>query len=136
FVAVWHTNDSLSDGRVADSTGRRDGTATAGLDATHVVTGPLGGAFGFGARLNTFPLANPFAGNSPHTISAWVNQRSGDGTFDAIVVVGNHSNEQSRWFYTNYQNPRVAVGLYGDDWNDTTVAVNNAGWTLLHWTYA
>src|SRR5262245_20746587 len=76
FVAVWHTNDSLSDGRVADSTGARDGTAMAGLDATHVVAGPLGGAFDFDADLNTVTFSNPFAGNSPHTISAWVNTSS------------------------------------------------------------
>jgi hypothetical protein len=134
---VWHTNDGLVDLKVHDSTGTADGMAAQGLGRNDVVDGPpgLGGhAFSF-SNTKTVTFGNPFAGNTTHSISAWVNQGSGDGTFDTIVVVGNHNNEESRWFYTNYQTPDIAVGFYGNDWNDAGATVNNAGWKLLTWTF-
>lgn len=137
FVAVWHTNDSLADNKVHDSTGTRDGTGANGLDQGDVVAGPtgLGGrALSFSGQ-KTVTFANPFSGNTTHSISAWVNQGDGNGTFDAIVVVGNPSNEQSRWFYTNYTNPDIAVGFYMNDWSDCGASINNAGWKLVTWTF-
>jgi Domain of unknown function (DUF2341)/Concanavalin A-like lectin/glucanases superfamily len=138
FVGVWHMNDSLADFKVHDSTGLHDGTAINNLSHNDVVGGPTslgGGAFEFSST-RAVQFSNPFSGNTTHSIAAWVNQGNGNGTFDAIVVVGNPSAEQSRWFYTNYQNPDIAVGFFMNDWNDTGSSVNNAGWKLLTWTFA
>lgn len=137
FVAVWHTNDSLGDLKVHDSTGLRDGTAINNLGPNDVGGGPtsLGGsAFSFSGQ-EAVQFNNPFSGNTTHSISAWVNQGGNNGSFDAIVVVGNPAPEQSRWFYTNYTSPDIAVGFFMNDWDDTGSSVNNAGWKLVTWTF-
>jgi hypothetical protein len=137
FVAVWHTNDGLVDLKVHDSTGARDGTAAQNLGPNDVGDGPMslgGHAFAFSGT-KTVMFTNPFTGNTTHSMAAWVNQGNGNGSFDAIVVVGNPNNEQSRWWYTNYQTVDIAVGFYGNDWSDTGSTVNNAGWKLLTWTF-
>jgi hypothetical protein len=94
-----------------------------------------GGAFSFSGQKSVL-FDNPFTGNTTHSISAWVNQGSNNGSFDAVVVVGNPTAEQSRWFYTNYTSPHIAVGFFMNDWDDTGALVNNAGWKLLTWTFA
>jgi len=143
FDAVWHLDDSLATAAVADATNKRNGTAMGGLGTNDQVTAQLGGGIKFDGNDNTgnqIRFANPYAGNGPHTISAWVDQKNGGGICDTIVTMGTATANQSRWLHSYYNaNNQAAIGFYGGttyDWtNPQNMDIENAGWTLVHWVY-
>lgn len=69
-----------------------------------------------------------------HTVSAWVNQRT-TVTNDALVVFGNASCNQARWFHTRYNTATAATGFYCSDWSSPGVDIQGDGWVLVHWVY-
>ena len=72
FAAVWHLDDTLADTAIADATGTHTGTAV-GFNPSQQVAAQLGGGFSFdGTSRSMVTFTNPLLGNTPHTISAWV----------------------------------------------------------------
>ena len=136
FVAVWHLDDPIAapDAAIADATGQYPGTG-GGLAASDQVTARLGGGVDFDGTSKRINFRLPLTGNSEHTISAWVNQRTASG-YDTIVTMGNPTGNQSRWLHARY-NAGVSAGFFGNDWPDpgTLPNIDNTGWVLLHWTY-
>ncbi len=133
FAAVWHLEDPLDTTAVAEATNQRAGTAQGGLGATAQVAAQLGGGVNFDGINTRIRFANPFAGGGDHTFSAWVNQRTGNG-FDSIVTVGSPQQNQSRFFYSHYQDG-VSAGFYQNDLPGSLTDIDNAGWVLVHWTW-
>jgi hypothetical protein len=131
FAAVWHLEDTGP--TILDATGVRNGTAL-NVDATAQVPARLGGGVSFDGVDDQINFANPLAGNGPHTISAWVDQRT-PTEFDSILTVGNPTDNQSRWFHARFMNDFVAVGFYTNDFDTVGVNIVNAGTTLLHWVF-
>jgi len=134
FAAVWHLDDSLATSAVADATNMRNGTTTGGLNTTHQVAAQLGGGISFNGSNNQIQFTNPYAGNGPHTISAWVSQNASTAC-NSIVTVGTAATSQSRWLHSHYQPAsRAAAGLYNNDWLDApNMILDGAGWVLVHW---
>lgn len=136
FIAVWHLEEdpapATPDG-IRDSTDNAPGTATPGMDNAQVA-GPIEGAIRFQNNGDTIHFINPLLGGTSHTMSVWVDQNS---TFDndALITIGNGACQQSRWFYGRFHSTTVAAGFYCNDFGDSNSNVQNAGWTLLHWTY-
>jgi hypothetical protein len=130
---VWHFDDPLTTTAVADALGQTPGTAV-GLDSSRRVDGQLAGAFDFDGNQMAVTFTNMLTGGTPHTISAWVDQRTRQA-FEAVMVVGNNAMNQSRWFYTAFNNPAPAVGLFGNDVALGSPDIENDGWTLLHWVF-
>lgn len=135
YAAVWHFDDSLATTTAADALGQTPATAM-GMDATRSVAGTLGGAFDFDGNSMQVQFTNMLLGGTPHTISAWVSQRT-PRNFDALVVVGTNNLNQSRWFYTAFNQPNLAVGLYSNDFQSSATAssLEGQGWTLVHWVF-
>lgn len=133
FAAVWHLEDALSSTAIADATGTHAGTAS-GLTPAQQVAAKLGGGIAYDGGNGVIDFANPLNGNGPHTISAWVSQRS-TTTTDALVVLGTAACGQSRWLHAYFNADTVAVGFYCNDWANPGVPITGAGWTLLHWVY-
>lgn len=133
YAAVWHFDDTLATPTVADACGAHAGKAS-GLNASRHVAGQLGGAFNFDGATMQVTFANMLQHGTPHTMSAWVSQRTASN-FDSLIVVGSPAPNQSRWFYTAYTTANVAVGLYMNDVPNTGAAVQNSGWHLLHWVF-
>jgi hypothetical protein len=133
FAAVWHLDDPLNNGTVADATSQRAGTAQGGLGPSDQVAAQLGGGVDFDGNDDRIQFANPFTGAGDHTFSAWVNQRTASG-FDDIVTVGNPQTNASRWFRSHYMSG-VSAGFYGNDMPGSVTIIDNAGWVLLHWTW-
>jgi Concanavalin A-like lectin/glucanases superfamily/Domain of unknown function (DUF2341) len=134
FSAVWHLDGVAGNGVVAEATGLRLGTAGGGLGPNDRVRGQLGDGLDFDGNVEQIQFANPMTGANPHTISAWVSQRTAF-SFDAIMVVGTNATNLSRWFYTHYTTPTLAVGFYGNDWSNVGSNVDNAGFVLVHWVF-
>ncbi len=134
FAAVWHLEESPA-GELADALGARPGTATGGMDADNQVAGPLGRAIAFDGGDDTITFDNPLGGAGAHTVSAWVQQEATDDN-DALLVLGNGACGEARWLHTRFDQDTVAVGLYCDDWTDSGVDLQDAGWKLVHWTYS
>jgi hypothetical protein len=134
FAAVWHLEESPA-GPLTDALGVRPGTASGGMDDASSVTGTVGRAIAFDGADDMMAFDNPLAGAGAHTFSAWVNQEATDDN-DALLVVGTGACGEARWLHTRFDQDTVAVGLYCDDWADPGVNVQDAGWKLVHWTYA
>src|SRR5262249_37182837 len=101
FEAVWHMSDVLTSNKVADATGKHDGTAE-GLASTAQVAGKLGGAITFNGS-NQVSFTNPLTGNTPHTISAWMLQpNGGNGPFDSVMTVGSTSSGAARFMDSRF----------------------------------
>ena len=135
FVAVWHLAQNPGPGGagdIVDSTTGNDGTAR-NMQANDLVTGRVGNALDFDGSNDEITFDNPISGAGPHTISAWVNQRS-TTSHDALVVLGNDAPSQARWFYSAYFDNKVAFGFYAND-RDPDLVIVNQGWKLLHWTF-
>src|SRR5690606_1419016 len=98
-----------------------------------LVAGPVGDAIDFDGEDDEVTFANPITGTTPHTISAWVNQR-GDDRQDTLMVLGNGAQNQARFFNTVWFDRTVGVGFYANDW-ETEVNIHDEGWRLLHWTF-
>jgi hypothetical protein len=134
FAAVWHLDDALTTAAVVDATATRSGTAIGGLDATHQIAARLGGGIDFDGIADEIQFTNPLSGATSHTISVWIDART-QTTFGSIVTVGSPTTNGSRWFEVHFVGPGVAAGFYGNDWQDSGVAIQQAGWTLLHWVF-
>jgi Concanavalin A-like lectin/glucanases superfamily/Domain of unknown function (DUF2341) len=132
FAAVWHLAEQPR-AVMADSTTGNDGTPHSSMQSNDQVSGQIGDAIDFDGVDDEITFTNPIAGTTPHTISAWVNQRP-TTTNDALVVLGDGEGNRARWFYGAFFGNNVAVGFYSNDW-DTGVAIENDDWRLLHWTY-
>ena len=135
YAAVWHLDDALATASVADAIGTTPGTAI-GLDAHRAVPGRLGGAFDFNGQDTTVAFDNMLLGGTPHAISAWVNQRTRQG-YEALVVVGSSSTDDSRWLFTAFDAPSVAVGLFDDNvaLSGPPTDLEGAGWSLVDWVF-
>lgn len=131
FAAVWHLDDAIPATAIADATGTHAGVPT--LVTTTQVGAKLGGGLQFTGGTDTITFTNPLMGNTPHTISVWVNQPAVTHP-SSVLVVGSPSPAGSRWFYTHFMSAVMAVGYYNPDWT-TTTNLDNAGWTLLDWVY-
>lgn len=131
FGAVWHLDDALPAVTIAEATGMRPGTPS--FKTTTRVEAKLGSGLAFTGDDDFITFTNVLSGNQPHTISVWVNQKA---TADpsAVLVVGSPIQNQSRWFYTHFMTPVMAIGFYSNDWT-TTTGIDNAGWTLVHWVF-
>ena len=134
FAAVWHLDDSLATPEVADATTARDGVAMGGLAAGAQVAARLGGGIAFDGVDNQIQFTNPFAGNGPHTISAWVSQNATTSS-DSIVTTGNPVANQSRWFHSHFEaGGGAAAGFFNNDWlSPPNMDLDGAGWVLVHW---
>jgi hypothetical protein len=131
FAAVWHLEDRLPATMIVDATGARTGTPS--FTTTTQVTAKLGGGLAFTGGNDTIAFTNPLTGNQAHTISVWISQQTTTHP-SAVLVVGNAVNNQSRWFYTHFMAPVMAIGFYGNDWT-TAENVDNAGFVLIHWVF-
>ncbi len=137
FAAVWHLDDRLDTEAIADARGERAGTALGGLSPSHQGAAQLGGGIDFDGLVARIEFANPFTGNSPHTISAWVRQRTATGC-DSIVTMGNPSQNKSRFLYGHFTVGAIDgihTGFYMNDWAPPNANIQNTGWVLLHWVY-
>lgn len=136
YLAVWHLDDPLTNNTVQDARGMRNGTAQ-DLGTNASVPGVLGRGIDFNDGDNQrITFVNPLTGNRPHTISLWVNQRTTTNN-DAMVVLGNGTTNQARWFHSYFDGDTIAVGFYSNDLvpgNNNTGIVGD-GWVLLHWVY-
>ncbi|MGH7284190.1 MAG: DUF2341 domain-containing protein [Polyangiaceae bacterium] len=137
FSAVWHLEPPAGT-TFAEALGVHPGTAS-GLSSSATVTAELGRGVAFDGGAGEITFTNPLSGNTAHTISMWVSQGSTTDN-DALVVLGNGTTDQSRWFHSAYDNPvnnptKIAVGFYGDDWVNPNVDIIGAGWTMLDWVY-
>lgn len=135
FVAVWHLEQQPdgSVGGIVDSLGDHDATSV-NMNANGLIAGVVGGGLAFDGNNDQLTFSGGLSGASPHTISAWVDQRTADHN-SALVVIGNGACTQARWFHTRFGEGPAAAGFYCDDWLDTGVDIQAAGWTLVHWTY-
>lgn len=137
FVAVWHLAEDPgpgNPGEIRDSTTGNDGTAHSSMEPEDLVDGRIGDAIDFDGSNDEITFTNPITGATPHTISAWVNQRS-TGSDDTLIVLGNGAQNQARWFNSVWNRDEVGVGFYANDW-ETRVDIEGAGWKLLHWTFS
>ena len=99
------------------------------------VGGALGRAIELDGQDDAIAIENPLTGDSPHTLSAWVRQEE-TGDNDALLVLGTGDCTRARWLHTRYDQDTVAFGFFCDDMPDSAVNLEDAGWKLLHWTYA
>jgi hypothetical protein len=135
FDAVWHLSQdpgSGETGAITDSRGDHDGTAR-NMDSSDLVVGHIGDGIDFDGSNDEITFVNSISGNTPHTISAWVSQRT-TGSNDAVVVLGTGSPNRARWLYSARNGNTVAFGFYANDLVSGN-NIENDGWTLLHWTY-
>jgi hypothetical protein len=133
YAAVWHLDDALTATTIADARNMRNGTASM-LNANDSVAAKLGRGVDFTGGNEQITFTNPLSGNTPHTISAWINQRATTDN-DAIVVLGNGVLNEARWFHSRYNAATIAVGFYTNDYADANEDVIGDGWVLLHWVY-
>jgi hypothetical protein len=132
YQAVWHLDDPLTNNTIADARNQANGTAT-GLAAADNVDGALGRAINFTDGNEQIAFTNALTGNTPHTISMWIDQRA-TASNDCIISLGNGAQDQARWFHSRYMAATIAVGFYANDYpaNENIIGDN---WTLLHWVY-
>lgn len=136
FVAVWHLAQAPRPGpmrEIVDSTTGNDGNAHPEMQADDLVAGQIGDALDFDGSNDEIAFDNPLSGNTPHTISAWVNQRQTNSD-DALVVLGTGMPNRARWFYSARFGDLVAFGFFAND-EVTGIDIQGDDWTLLHWTY-
>jgi hypothetical protein len=133
FISVWHLDDTLATSTVADATTTANGTAS-GLAPSQQVAAQLGGGFSFNGSSSQIAFANHVAGNSPHTISAWVNLSAPtDGGFASIVTIGPAQVDQARFFHAKYS-PNLGCGFYSDDLTGGP-DISDGHFHLVHWVY-
>jgi hypothetical protein len=130
FAAVWHLDDALPAGAIAEATGTHAGTPAL-TAATTQVSAKLGGGLAFTGSNDTITFTNPLSGNQAHTISVWVSQPAVNHV-SAIVVMGTAAMGQSRFLYSHFTSAAMAAGYYTDDYT-TTRNLDGAGLVLLHW---
>lgn len=132
YEAVFHLDDTLATPVVAEATGTRQGTAVS-MSAVDRVPGKLGGGFEFVDADERVTFTNPLAGNDSHTISAWVSVTTPGVGFSSIVTLGEPQQDSARWWHTQF--PKVAIGFFGGDFQNTTIDLDDDGFKLVHWVY-
>lgn len=133
YQAVWHLDDTLANATIVDARNLRNGTAIS-LATGDSVAGQLGRGIDFEDGNEQIMFTNPLTGNTAHTISAWVNQRT-TTTNDAIIAMGNGTLNQARWLHSRYNAATIAVGFYTNDYDNPNEDIIGGGWVLLHWVY-
>jgi hypothetical protein len=133
YAAVWHLDDQLNNSTIADARNQTNGTAVM-LSNSDSTTGQLGRGIDFQDGADAITFTNPLSGNTPHTISVWINQRV-TATNDAIIVMGNAALDQARWFHSRYNQSTIAVGFYTNDYADPNENIIGGGWVLLDWVF-
>jgi len=133
YLAVWHLDDALTSTQVVETLGNATGTAAGSLGPAGHVAGQLGYGIKFDGVANEVTFTNPLTGAGSHTISAWVNVVAPASGFSSILTIGDATTDESRWFHTHF--PAVAVGFFGNDWTNTGVSIEGAGWTMIDWVY-
>jgi trimeric autotransporter adhesin len=133
YRAVWHLDDSLTDDTIVDARGLAHGTASQ-LAASASVAGKLGRGIDFDGGSSQITFTNPLSGNTAHTISLWIDQRT-TNTNDALVVLGNGMMNQARWFHSRFNTATIAVGFYTNDYTNPGEDIIGDGWVLLHWVF-
>lgn len=133
YEAVWHFEDSLAAATIVDARNQHDGTATA-LMPNDSVEAQLGRGIDFSDGTDQIAFTNPLTGNTPHTISAWINQRTTTSN-DCIMSLGTGATNQSRWFHSRFNSATIATGFYGNDYTTVNEDVIGDGWVLLAWVY-
>jgi hypothetical protein len=133
YQAVWHFEDALNQTTIADARNQTNGTAVQ-LGPADSVSGHLGRGINFTDGGDQITFVNPLTGNGPHTISAWVNQRT-TNTNDCIIAMGNGATNEARWFHSRFNSATIAVGFYGNDYTNANQDVIGDNWVLLHWVF-
>lgn len=133
YAAVWHFEDTLSGTTITDARNQHTGTASM-LGTADSVTAKLGRGIDFKGGDQQVTFTNPLAGNTPHTISVWINQRTTNDN-DAIIAMGNAALNQARWFHSRYDGSTIAVGFYTNDYANPGENIIGGNWTLLHWVF-
>lgn len=132
YKVVFHLESATAP--IADSRQASPGTP-ANLQTNASITARLGKGIDFDGNINGWvSFTNPISGNSPSTISVWVNQDTATNK-DALVVLGGGNTGEGRWLNGQFNNDEVGLGLLNDDWTSTGLDVEGEGWRLLHWTY-
>lgn len=133
YTAVWHLEDSLASPTIAEARGVATGTA-ANLTTTARTTAKLGFGIDFTSNSDQITFTNSLTGAGAHTISLWVDQRTTTNN-DALVVLGDGQTNKARWFHSRFNAATMAVGFYGNDWNNPAEDIQGDSWTLLHWVF-
>jgi hypothetical protein len=136
FAAVWHLSQDPgpgATGAITDSRGDHDGTAHTSMQSSDLVPGQIGDGIDFDGSDDEITFVNSISGNTPHTISAWVNQRT-TSTNDMVLVLGTGEVERARWLNSARNGDTVGFGFYANDYT-SDINIENDDWTLLHWTY-
>jgi Concanavalin A-like lectin/glucanases superfamily len=134
YKTVFHLEGATAP--IVDSVGVTSGTPMM-LSANPSVAGKLGKGIDFnGDNQAGIKFRNPLVGSAPSTISVWVSQRSATDK-DALVALGSGTAAAAaRILLSQFNINEIAAGLYAtNDWSSTGVNIQNASWTLLHWTY-
>jgi hypothetical protein len=133
YQAVWHFEDALNNSTVVDARGQHNGTTTA-LDAADSVAAQLGHGINFADGTDQVAFTNPLTGNTPHTISLWINQRTTSSN-DCIISMGNGVMNQARWFHSRYNASTIAIGFYTNDFTNANEDIIGDGWVHLAWVF-
>ncbi|MEO8555002.1 MAG: DUF2341 domain-containing protein, partial [Kofleriaceae bacterium] len=135
YAAVWHLDDGTDAATIADATGTHPGTRSF-TAATARAPGMIGTGVRFTGNNDTITFTNPLTGNTPHTISVWVNQAASIDHTAAILALGTGTGGQSRWLHGHYTNNSFAVGYYGPDIiPNPAQVIDGASWTRLDWVF-
>jgi hypothetical protein len=133
FVAVWHLGEDPAQA-VRDSLNTSHGTAGGGMGPDDVVPAQVGQGLDLDGIDDEITFENRLVASSPHTISAWVNQRSAAAGQSMLMALGDGSYNQARWLKTSDGGGQLALGFYSNDWN-VGGDIRESGWRLVHWTY-
>ncbi len=131
FAAAWHFDPSAGS-LLADAHGAVNGTAIGG---PVTAPGKLGGGLAFDGADDEVSFQNMFAGDNPHTFSAWVIGEVNNGTAGTIITLGEPMTNRARWLHTRF--PGIAAGFYnGNDFKPATGNIQiGTQATLVHWVY-
>jgi hypothetical protein len=134
YNAVWHFDDPLNNATIADAHGTTNGTGV-NLGPSDSVTAQLGRGIDFNDDNEQITFTNPLTANTPHTISAWVNQATSLSN-DALIALGpGGTMNQARWLHTRFNGPEIAVGFYANDWTAVNYDITGDGWVMIAWVY-
>ena len=131
YARVWHLESTTA---IPDALGSAGDGTPVGLVAAQSVSARAGRGIQLDGSNDEITFANPLTGNTPHTISLWV-QQTATSDNDALVVLGNGACGQSRWLHGRFNAPTMALGFYCNDWANPGQNIVDAGWTLVHWVY-
>ena len=133
FAAVWHLEDAANATTIVDATGMRPGIPQ-NLPTAASVPAKLGAGLAFDGGAGQIKFVNPLLGSVPHTISAWLDQRTTVDN-DVVIQLGTGATNQARWLAGFYDNAGgFAAGFYTNNVVPSpTLSIQNTGPHLLHW---